>query len=428
MLAPEPETRHQMMGSTGDAASAPQAESRHAMMDPMGDGHPVTGQPLGLEPAHGGQSNPHPWPTVGMEGRQAAIQAAARDCRAWAYTAWHAVLAITDWNRYNTMPSDPVDVVTWVTQEFVSHESGGEAGSTDRYLHYSRHWGAEIAPREWLIPGVLPAGQRCALVGRWGLGKSWLATHIATCVAYGEMFLGDTAPSLRGSVVILDGEGGRHRFLQRMNALTSGINSRNRFDERSDVHWLAAGGCGADLSKNAGSTLFRELKRLRPKLIIFDTLAKVMGGGDENSNAWAADVTRAMNFLGQELESALLLLAHPAKTESGDTSVRGAGEFTADVDLLHVIRKGANSVRTVKCHKDRDGDLEERGFSFSVNSGAGRTRLVRRHEANLVDPVERGVLEALSGVDSGLTRSDICRAVQEEDWRARQRRGRPSSG
>ena len=332
-------------------------------------------------------------------------------CFAKGYSSWHTVLAIRDWNTYNRAPSDPLGIASTVARLYGSWSNEDGLPQTDRYLHFSQHWGAKVKDREWIIPGVLPARQRCALVGRWGLGKSWLATHIAACVAYGLPFLGDTQPSLRGSVVILDGEGGKLRFLRRMDSLTKGLVSDPPRDDGCDVHWRAAGGLGMGWGENQ-SALFHELERLTPALIIFDTMAKVIGVSDENSNASAAVVTGAMNALTDDLDAALLLLAHPAKSESGDTTVRGAGEFTADVDVLHAIRRGESLVRMVECHKDRDGDLENRTFAFSIESHQEGTRLVRRRPGPVRDRVETAIVDALEATDGGMTRGQLCQTVQ----------------
>ena len=149
------------------------------------------------------------------------------------------------------------------------------------------------------------------------------------------------------------------------------------------------------------------LAPIRPVLIIMDTLAKVMGLPDENSNAAASRVTRALYALNQSTSAALLLLAHPAKSDSSETSVRGAGELSADLDVLWNVYR-TSTARRAKCEKDRDPDLENSTFDFSIHSHETGTRLTRNYlPPPPPNPVEVAITEALTEVPSGLRRSDL---------------------
>ena len=147
-----------------------------------------------------------------------------------------------------------------------------------------------------------------------------------------------------------------------------------------------------------------------------------MGLPDENSNA-AARVTRA---LYQSTAAALLLLAHPAKTESGDASVRGAGELSADLDVLWNIHRVNGYIRRAKCEKDRDPDLENSALDFSIDPWKTGTRLSRRSHpwktgmrlsrrshAHHSESVEEAILAALKEAPAGLKRSDLTLSVKE---------------
>jgi hypothetical protein len=150
-----------------------------------------------------------------------------------------------------------------------------------------------------------------------------------------------------------------------------------------DIHWYSLKDFNLSWD-DAADKLSKLLSPIQPVLIVMDTLAKVMGMPDENSNASAARVTRALYDLNQSTSAALLLLAHPAKTESADVTVRGAGELSADLDVLWNIQSGKGGIRQARCQKDRDPDLENSGFEFSIESWKTGTRLTRRHRIPLV--------------------------------------------
>jgi len=125
--------------------------------------------------------------------------------------------------------------------------------------------------------------------------------------------LSDTEPGTRANVVIVDGEGGRSRAIRRFNRLAVARGPANPALQSepngpiAEIYWHSP----HDLSLSADDAteqLARLLKPLNPVLLIIDTLAKVMGLADENSNAAASRVTKALYTLNQHLGAALLLL------------------------------------------------------------------------------------------------------------------------
>jgi hypothetical protein len=330
------------------------------------------------------------------------------------YPAWHALLAIGDWNFSHPPALDAVEAAECVTRAYMAGPDEPEPDLPQSHLRLSEHCSSCVKPRQWLVQGILPAGQRTALVGRWGTGKSWLALDLAMALVFGSPFLGDTPPATRGSVVILDGEGGGPRTVNRFNQLRigRGIPARSSLKQR-DIHWFSLRDFNLSW-EDAADKLTTLVAPIEPVLIIMDTLAKVMGLPDENSNAAATRVTRALCALNEATSSALLLLAHPAKTESGDASVRGAGELSADLDVLWTLQRSGEHVRRARCDKDRDPDLENSTFAFSINPWKDGTRLTREEHAAPVSPVEAAITEALRSSPSGLKRSHLALVVKEK--------------
>ena len=332
------------------------------------------------------QRNPHPWPLTSRSKRSRAIRVAAEDCFARGLSRYQTSVLVRDWDSLNPRPMTNMEAGYPIALVYESHlQDAADTAAAPALVPLSEHRTDSILPREWLIPGLLPAGQRTGLLGRWESGKSWLALDIAMSVAFGTKFLGDTEPAKRGNVVIVDGEGGQSRAIRRFNrlALARRMSSGARGQDLvppGEIFWHSP----EDLSLSAADAtaqLARLLKPVNPVLVIVDTLAKVMGLADENSNAAASRVTKALYTLNQELGAALLLLAHPAKSESGDPTVRGAGELSADLDVLWHIQNFPGRVHSVRCEKDRDADLGSARFSFSIVDAGDATRLERREKA-----------------------------------------------
>ena len=364
------------------------------------------------------QRNPHPWPLTSRSKRSRAIRAAAEDCFARGLSRYQTSVLVRDWDSLNPRPMTNMEAGYPIALVYESHlQDAADTAAAPALVPLSEHRSDSILPREWLIPGLLPAGQRTGLLGRWESGKSWLALDIAMSVAFGTKFLGDTEPAKRGNVVIVDGEGGQSRAIRRFNrlALAPGLAASAHQAESDrqtgEIYWHSP----QDLSLSAGDAadqLARLLKPFNPVLVIIDTLAKVMGLADENSNAAASKVTKALYTLNQELGAALLLLSHPAKTETGDPTVRGAGELSADLDVLWHIQRSPENVLSVTSEKDRDADLQSARFAFTMVDSGISTRLERRKPATSRDRIEAAIWDTLIAASpKGVSRTEIAAAV-----------------
>lgn len=90
---------------------------------------------------------------------------------------------------------------------------------------------------------------------------------------------------------------------------------------------------------------------VKPSLVIVDTLAQCMAGGNENSPDMIT-ATDSCGLIQRALNCAVLLLHHEprnAKHERGHGSLRGA----ADV-MLRTERKNKKSIITLSCEKTKD--------------------------------------------------------------------------
>jgi hypothetical protein len=77
-----------------------------------------------------------------------------------------------------------------------------------------------------------------------------------------------------------------------------------------------------------------------------------------------------VEFTGVELRhngTSLKLLAHPAKTESADVTVRDAGELSADLDVLWNIQNGRLAFKKLAARETATPNSKTRGSSLSSN-------------------------------------------------------------
>lgn len=180
---------------------------------------------------------------------------------------------------------------------------------------------AELPPPTWVLDELLPSGFS-VLFGPSNVGKSFLALDWSLCIATGECWYGKQAAD--GWVVYIAAEGvhGLYRRVQAwMHARDQTAPERIRFIPNA-ANLLD----GSDLVRVA--TAIARLPEA-PKLIVVDTMARCMVGGDENS---AKDVGRfiaGVEQLSTTYETNSLVVHHTGKDgegERGSSALRGAAD------------------------------------------------------------------------------------------------------
>jgi len=193
----------------------------------------------------------------------------------------------------------------------------------------------------YLVKGWLLQGTTAVLFGDANAGKSFLAIDIAHHVAEGRRWAGHRVEA--GPVLYVAAEGGA-LFQNRLAARKAKFHILR--------HQIALTGRNNDTAAlvQAITALACEFGQFR--LVVIDTLARAMGGGDENT---APDIAALVNACGhvQTATGAAVLLVH----HSGKDAARGArghSSLRAAVDTEMHVTVGEDGVRTVTASKQRD--------------------------------------------------------------------------
>ena len=226
-----------------------------------------------------------------------------------------------------------------------------------------------LRPREALIKGVLQRGSFAQLYGEPGKGKTFLALDMALHVATGMDWMGHkvTKP---GPVLYLAFEG------------VAGIADRFRgllMDHKNqmamapeDVPLYVVDASSFDLRLQADraklNATVKEMAR-PPVLVVIDTFARAMQGGDENS---ASDVGQYLAAVASMVAHnvTVLHLHHPGKDLNkgarGSSAIKGALDTELEVRNFEVVTRKQRDIQhaapipfkleTVKLGKDEDGD------------------------------------------------------------------------
>ena len=195
-----------------------------------------------------------------------------------------------------------------------------------------------------VIDGRLFASSFVALYGPPGVGKTFVAQDLAYCVASGEPWLG-AAVQRQGPVVYVAAEGAGGLPL-RVRAWKTHDNTR--LDQAVGVWTIPT---AVDLMESSETQrLLDTIRALRPQLIVVDTLARCLAGGDENSARDMGLLVRNCDLLRAELDAVVMLIHH---TQKSGPSERGSGALRGACDTMLELTS-ADDLLTLSCDKQKD--------------------------------------------------------------------------
>lgn len=183
---------------------------------------------------------------------------------------------------------------------------------------------------DFVFPGLL-AGTMGVLVSPGGAGKSMLALGMAISIATGDdpwQLLGEQPK--QGTVLFVSAEDPAVILARRLHALRDSeplafnedMLSRLKIKAVHGKNWSLGTWDGSTFLGSAElSTLGREIAELRPRLIVFDTLNRVLAGISENDNAAMGRVLSEIEQLIAPTGTAALVLHHTSKA----TALQGQG-------------------------------------------------------------------------------------------------------
>jgi hypothetical protein len=197
-------------------------------------------------------------------------------------------------------------------------------------------------PPEWLVDDFLVAGSSAVIHSPPAVGKSFVALDLAACVASGMWWHGREVQQHRVLYIAAEGTGGLPLRVRAWKA-------HNHMPEVDEFDFLPGGLNLLDVQQ--ASVLARVVHQQRYGLVVIDTAARVMVGGDENS---AKDMGRFVAGVSrmQDAGAAVLVVHHPGKDVSkgmrGNSALKGAldTEIEAVASQEHAL--------TLMCRKQKE--------------------------------------------------------------------------
>ncbi len=220
--------------------------------------------------------------------------------------------------------------------------------------------------------------------GPSNVGKSFWMVDVGVCVATGSPFR-DELEVEQGAVVYvaLEGEhGAKNRIaaLHQSGRLKPGAPFYLVFEQVSLLDPGHADRMATTIAK------ISEESGVKVKLVILDTMARAMAGGDENSGVDMTTAVKSIDAIRAATGAHVAVVHHSGKNQA--SGARGHSSLRAAVDTeLEVTRPDGSNISTVTVTKQRDLSIREpMPFSLEVvNLGTDRrgnliTSCVVHHE------------------------------------------------
>jgi hypothetical protein len=203
-----------------------------------------------------------------------------------------------------------------------------------------------LPKRTPLIKGYLDAGGMSVMYGESNCGKSFLALDMAMHISLGDAWNGKRVK--QGEVVYIAAEGGMG-IVERIQAYMQ----HNQITEAPGLYLIPS---GIDLCSAEADTqeIIKECHKIDDvKLVVIDTLARALAGGNENAPDDMGAVIRHCDRIRQATGAHILIIHHAGK----DTSKGGRGHSSlrAAVDTELEVVKDSGGTVSLEIKKQRDG-------------------------------------------------------------------------
>lgn len=245
-----------------------------------------------------------------------------------------------------------------------AQEGGGEAGAPDtrpRVLSLTELF--ELPKPRWLINQILGIPALALLYGQPGCGKTFVALYTALAVAAGRKWCGY---GVKPGVVLYIACEGLYGLPSRISAWRDATSET--LDPADPVAQnfkvLSAGVSIFDDAEFEGlMVVLREMAK-PPLLIIIDTLARAMTGGDENETKDMSRLVRHCDRIRHEIGSTVLVVHHPDKDGK---KPRGNSVLLGSADVIMSLKTvdGSSELELV-CEKQKDA-AEFRPLRFRLD-------------------------------------------------------------
>jgi hypothetical protein len=204
--------------------------------------------------------------------------------------------------------------------------------------------------KQWMLPGDMSV-----IYGRSTSGKTFITLWLGYHAAQGRTVFGQRTRETQVLYVVLEGERG---FERRVRVISDRLGSTKNFSWTAQpVNLLDTNG---DLL-----SLIDAINTTGAKLVIIDTYARAMRGGDENDARDTGLMISAGDEIRHRTGAHVCFVSHAGKDAT--RGIRGHSSLMAAMDFVGEVQRTEGDVRTFRIDKAKDGiDGIEFGFQLDV--------------------------------------------------------------
>ena len=226
------------------------------------------------------------------------------------------------------------------------HSANNEADRRDGFRIVHGDEIENLPEPEWLIEDVLVKGSLAFLYGTTGSYKSFIGLDMAGAIATGTPWLGREVQ--QGNVVYVAAEG-----LGDLGVRVSAYKAAHELKPLPDISYVLEpiNLYTGDLHRGEADRLGEQIEDLHPVLIIVDTLARSMAGGDENFASHVNSVIASLDRLRHRTQATVLVIHHSGHDKNRE---RGSSALKAAADTF-IKQTSTGLTATLKCEKMKYG-------------------------------------------------------------------------
>jgi hypothetical protein len=284
------------------------------------------------------------------------------------------------------------------------HDTTTLDGEGERGFHIVHGDDIEDLPGpEWLIENILIEGSLAFLYGTTGAYKSFTALDMAGAVSTGVEWQGRAVQ--QGNVVYVAAEG-----VGDLAVRVRAYKVAHHLETLPDISYVVepVNLFTGNASRGEADRLCDQIEDLQPVLVIFDTMARSMGAGDENSAKDINSVIASLDRFRRRTGATVLVIHHSGHDQSRE---RGSSALKAASDTF-IRQKAKGMTAQLICDKMKYGpafdpitiQMIEAGESLAVVSGPVTQELT---------PELAACVTLVSG--DGITHGDWKRCFADED-------------
>lgn len=221
---------------------------------------------------------------------------------------------------------------------------------------------------KYLIDQVFPERGLAVLFGSPGVGKTFCALGISLSICTGLQWLGYN--TCNGSVIYITSEG--------LNGLKLRLQAWESYHEVKAENFGYVTEAPNFLIEDEIQLLIEAIESShikKPSLIVIDTLARHMIGGDENSAQHMGAFIANADKIRTLFNSAVIIVHHTTKKRGSSTEERGSSALRGAADTMLLMDKN-KKVTSIKCEKQKDSEPFEnilvalKGVNISNNTNS----------------------------------------------------------